>query len=145
MDLLTQSLQVAGAVPAAPYASRMLSTDYKMECPPVGRQFQVWTLPDRPAQNPGEHDWLPRARLGEDADGSLAQKATSQRAPPPADRKASVRKVIEFLRSRGQVGYTPTISTEAQSGYSVMARRSHEVLFDSCGGDGSIPVHFEGT
>ena len=54
MDLLTQSLQVAGAVPAEPYASRMLSADYKMECPPVGRQFQVWVLPDRKLRHPGQ-------------------------------------------------------------------------------------------
>ena len=52
---------------------------------------------------------------------------------------------MEFLRAKGQVGYPPAIWTDAQSGYPVMARQSPGILFDVCGGDGSILVGPEGT
>ena len=44
----------------------------------------------------------------------------------------------------GQMGYPPTMLADAQLGYPVMSRQSPEILFDSCGGGGSILVRPEG-
>lgn len=109
-----------------------------MVCPLVGRIFRVWTLPERMVQIPGQHDWRLGARYGKDAAGSLARTATGVQATPPAAWEASVRKFMEFLCAKGQVGYPPTISAVAKLGYSVMAYQSSDNLFDSCDGDGSM-------
>ena len=53
-------------------------------------------------------------------------------------RKATAREVIEFLRTKGQVGYPLSTATDSQLGYSVMAYQSADVLFGAREGDGSI-------
>ena len=52
---------------------------------------------------------------------------------------------MEFLRAKGQVGYPPTIPTDAQLGYAVIAYHSDDILFDICGEDGSRLVRQEDT
>ena len=52
---------------------------------------------------------------------------------------------MELLRTKGQVGYLPTMSTDAKLSKSVMAYQNHEILFGSCGGHGSISVRLEGS
>ena len=82
--------------------------------------------------------------MGKDADRSSAQEAYSLDATPPAVREASARGVMEFLRGRGQIGYPPRVAAGAQLRYSAMEYQIHEILFGSCGGDGSIMVQREG-
>ena len=57
LDPPTQPLQAAGATPAEPYTFRTLITNCKMERPLVGRDFQVWALPNRVTQKSGQHNW----------------------------------------------------------------------------------------
>ena len=49
------------------------------------------------------------------------------------------------MRTTRQVGYPPSIATDAQPGYSVMAYQSVEILFESCDGGGSILGRLEGS
>ena len=128
MDPLTRALQVAGAVPAEPYTSRILGV-----------------LPGRTGQTTGRHVWRPGGRLGKDADGSLVLGAACLDATPLAVRKASARELREALRAKGRAGCPPAVSTDTQKGYSGAAYQSHDIPFDSCGGDGSILVRLEGT
>ena len=87
-DPLTQALHAAGPIPAEQYAFRMMEANFRMGRPLVGGACHVWTLPERLIQIPGQRDWRPGARLGEDADGSWARKATTLTSTPPAARKA---------------------------------------------------------
>ena len=73
------------------------------------------------------------------------KKATTLNSTPPAAREASAREIIAFLKAKGQVGCPSSITTDAQLGYSEMARQSAEIPFCTCGRDGSILVRLEGS
>ena len=60
------------------------------------------------------------------------------------DRRASAREVIESPGAGGKGGFPPSITADAQLGYSVMACQSGGILPESCVGDGSIFVRLEG-
>ena len=92
-----------------------------MECPLVHRKITAWAFPPHLAQTGYWHKWRFGARLGENADGSFARRATSLASPAPGVRKAPVREVMGGLRARGKVGYPPSLTTDAQLGYEVMA------------------------
>ena len=57
-------------------------------------------------------------------------------ATPPGIRKPGYRQVMEAMRCPGQVGYPPSVATDAQLGFSVMAYHSAEVLSGRCEGGG---------
>ena len=52
---------------------------------------------------------------------------------------------MDVLRSPGQVGYPPSVATDAHLGFPVTAYQSAEVLFDRCEGQGRIPVRLVGN
>ena len=91
------------------------------------------------------HHWRLGARLGPDASGLYSQKVSDLNATPPGSRKAGFREVMEALRCPGQVGCPPSVATDAQKGFPVMAHQSAEVLFDRRYGDGRILVRHTGT
>ena len=88
---------------------------------------------------------MSQARQGEDEDGPWAERATSLNSTPPGDRKAPAREKMEFLKAKGQVGYQPSITTDAQLGNSEMANQSAEILLGFRKGDGSTLVRREGS
>ena len=142
---MTQYSGAAGSIPAEQYTFRALRANTQMERPLVGRASQVRTRPERIVQIPGQRDWRFGPRLGKDAHGLCAQKATTPTEAPPAARQATGRKVTAFLKTDGQVGHPTSISTDAQLGNSVMANQSAGILFGSCKGDGSTRVRLEGS
>ena len=90
-------------------------------------------------------DWRLGARLRGNASGAWSQRATTLASTPPVVRKAAVREVMKVLRARGQVGSRPSVATDAQLRFSVMAYQSASMLFVSRDGDFAILVRFEGT
>ena len=56
-----------------------------------------------------------------------------------AARNVSARDIVDPPQAKGRPGLPPTMEHFAA------AYRSHEILLDGCGGDGSIFVRFEGT
>ena len=120
---LPQASHAAGAAPSVQYVLRTLGSRFQIECPVVGRATQVWNLPARSIQVPAQHDWRLGARVGKDNALSRAQRVTSLSSTPPAAWKASAGKVTEFLHARGQVGYPPSITTDAQFGKGISKRR----------------------
>ena len=83
--------------------------------------------------------------MGRDAYGSWAQGVTSLNSTPAAARKDPAREVMEVLRTKGQVGHPPGISTDAQLGCSAMAYQIAEILPGYFEGDGSILVRLSGS
>ena len=58
----------------------------------------------------------------------------------PAGRAASATEIIDFLNARGLAGYPPSITADAQLGFSLTGNQGAEVLFGPCGGNGAILV-----
>ena len=77
-------------------------------------------------------------QVGRQSTGRLA-------STPPGIKKAVLREVRGVLRSKRHVGYPPSVATDAQLGFSVMARQYAEVLFGRCYGNSYIPVRKDGT
>ena len=100
---------------------RKLGADFQMLRPFVDRNFTVWDLLFRLAQSGDWHDWRLRVRLGRNAAGSWAQRATSPAPAPPGGMRAAIREATEVLRAGGQVGYSRSFTADAQLGYLVMA------------------------
>ena len=112
----------------------------------MGRGFQVWELKNRPSRDEKlRRDWQLGVRPGPNASGLSPQMVPDSDATAPGIREAGFREVVEGLRCPGQAGYPPSVATDAQLGFSVMAYQSAEVLFDRCEGDGHILVRPTGT
>ena len=47
---------------------------------------------------------------------------------PPRVRKGAVREVMEVFRAKGQVGYLPSVATDAQLSFSAMTYQSAAIL-----------------
>ena len=100
---------------------RTLGANFEMARPLVSRDFAARELPLRPA-HPGDcHYWPLGVRLGENATEKWAQRINKLPSTPPGFRKAAFREVTEVLRSKGQLGFPPSVATEAHLGFSVMA------------------------
>ena len=69
------------------------------------------------------------------------QRVTSLASALPRARKEAAREVP----AKGQVGYPPGVTADAQLGYSVMAYQNAAILFGLCEGDSSILVRLAGT
>ena len=101
---------------------RALDENAHMPRPLIGRGFQDWGLKGRAFRNgKSRHDWRLGARLGPNASGIYSQRVSDLGATEPEIRKAGFREVTRVLRCPGQVGYSPSVATDAQLGYSVMA------------------------
>ena len=77
--------------------------------------------------------------------GLHSQMASDLDATPPGIRKVGFRELMGVPRCPGQVGYPPSVATDAQLGFSVLAYQSAEILFDRCEGGGRILVRILGT
>ena len=104
LDPSSQALDAAGAVPAEQYDFRMLGPNYLRERPLVGRASEMWTIRERLIQIPQQHDWRFGPRSGKDANGSRAHGVMSLDSTPAAARKAPARRLLGFLKAKGQVG-----------------------------------------
>ena len=109
--------RAAGAAPARQYVFFAFGPNYYVDRPLVGR---------------ASHSRLvPRSPLGQDAGGARAQRATSLNSTSPAWRAASATEIMDFLNARGLAGYPPSVTADAQLGFS---------LLRPCEGSGSIWV-----
>ena len=84
-------------------------------------------------------------RLGPNASEAYPKRVFDLDATHSGIRKAGFREVIEVLRCPGQVGYLPSVATNAQLGFSVTTYQSAELLFDRRGGSGCVLVRLVGT
>ena len=135
-DLRVTALKAAQAVAVDPREFRAFGENACLLRPLVGRGFQVWELKNRAARDGKmRHNGRLGARLVSNASGLFSQMVSVLNATHPVIRTAGFREVMGVLRSPGQVGYLPIIATDAQLGFSVMARQSAEVLFDPHEGD----------
>ena len=101
---------------------RALTENAPLMRPLVGRGFQVRELKNRASRNwILRRDWRPGVRLRPRAPGIHSQRIYVLDAIPPGIRRAGFREVMEVLRRPGQVGYPPSVVTDAQLGFSAMA------------------------
>ena len=136
MDPLANALMAAIATSVDPGELRALVENAALLRPLRGRGFQVWELAYRVARSGKlRHYW----RLGPYASGLYTPLVPDLDASPPGTSKAGFREVMEALRSPGQPGCPPSVATDTQLGFSVMAYQSAEVLF------GHILVRLLGT
>ena len=91
------------------------------------------------------HDWRAGTHLGPNASGAYSQRVCNLGATLPGIRQAGHREVAEVIRSPGQVGYPPSVATDAQLGFPVMAYQSAELLSGRCEGDGNILARLVGA
>ena len=97
----------------------MLTEGSKVGTPLVGMNFAVWAFKEREESNL-PHGWAVGVRLGPTADGVRTQ---SLKTPPPALRRSPPRGILSLLAVLGQIGYIPSMNTDASLGYSVVAYR----------------------
>ena len=116
-----------------------------MECPPGKRGFAARELPPRAAHLRDFHDWRLGVRLGGNASGEWPQRIYKLPPTHPGASEAVSRAVMGVLRSKGQVGYQPSVAIDAHPGYSAMANQSETISFGSREGDSHILVQFGGT
>ena len=146
MDPPSSALKAARNAKVDPGDFRTLDENAQMLRPLVGRRFQVWELKERASRNStARHDWRLGARLGPKAFGNYSQRVSDLGATSPGIRRAGLGEVVEVIRCPGQVGFPPSVATDAQLGYSVMAYESAEALFGRCEGDGRILARIIGT
>ena len=85
------------------------------------------------------YDWAPPPRE------FFSQWVSDLDVTPPGVRGEGFREVMEVLRSPGQVGYPPSVATDARLGSPVTAYQSAEVLLGRCEGQGGILARLAGT
>ena len=141
MGPLTTALKAAKAERVDPEDFRAPRENASLLRPLIGRGFQVWRLQERIARDGNvSHDWPQGVRPGPNASGAYSQRVFDLGATHPGIRGAGFREVMEVLRGPGKAGYPPSLATDSQLGFSVMAYRLAELLFGRCGGDGHISV-----
>ena len=119
------ALNSAGAPGVDLKEFRTLDVDFALARPSVNRDFLVWELPGRRARAGKEcREW----RLGE-----WPQRIYGLSSAPPRIRKAAFREVIGAHRCKGQVGWPPSVATDARLGFSAMAYQLAEFRSDSAG------------
>ena len=74
------------------------------------------------------YEWRLGVRLGPTAAGELSQHIYDLPSTHPGIRRSGLRGVMDIRRCRRQVGYPPSVATDAQLGLSVMAYQSAELL-----------------
>ena len=128
MGPLAEALKAAQATRVDPGEFRTLDGNASLLRPLFRRDFQVWKPPNRKARY-GEqcHNWRLGVRLGP---GSKC--VSDLDATPPGIRKTGFREVMEVLRSPRQVGYPPSVATDARLGLTEIVRQAAEALFDRC-------------
>ena len=137
----TRTLAVAGADRVDAGAFRALGANSGLLRPLVTRDFQVWWLPGRQARDGKKcHEWRLGVRLGPNTPRELPRRIYELAATPPGIRKTGFRKVMEALRRKGQVGYPPSVATDAQLEFSSMAYQSAGLPLGRCDGGGHILV-----
>ena len=77
-----------------------------------------------------------------DAIGDGANKLESVKCAPPGVCETSVRELLTCLSVPGQVGFPPTMYTDAFLRLSRMGHQSTEVAFGSCEVGRFLPVRF---
>ena len=114
MDPSTTALKVGGATRVDPGEFRTSGENASLLRPLAGRGFQVWDLPERQARDGKvRHSWRLGARLRPSVTGLYARRVFDLDATPPGIRIAGFGEVMEILRSPGQAGYRPVVSTDA--------------------------------
>ena len=101
----------------------MLAGRGDTECSLVDPHYEVWELPDQ--RIPAHFNlFLTGIRLGPKTSEEATNYATSAKRTPPAMREPSIRELMLSFEVQGQVGYPPTMSTDADLGYSPAGNRS---------------------
>ena len=140
LEGLTAALNLAGVRHVETRALRALASNFEMGRPLVNRAFTQWEAPPRHANSGDCRDWRLVVRLGGNASGAWSQRIRELSSNHPGVRIAAFRKVKETLRSRGKVGWPPSVATDAHPGFSVMAYQSGAILFASREWDSHILV-----
>ena len=81
----------------------------------MGKSYEVWSLPKRPAQ--GQHHWRMGVRQGPSANGALHSRLKAQR---PGLRHAGLREILRVLANPGQVGNPASMKTDARLRFAAM-------------------------
>ena len=114
MEPHTGALTVASAECVNAGEFRALDATSILLRPLVGRDFQIWPLPERKACDGKQcREWRLGVRLGPNASGELPQRIYDLAATPPETRKAGFREIAEVHRCKGHVGYPPIVATDA--------------------------------
>ena len=124
LDPLTEALEVARTKRVDPGEFRTLSEDASRLRLFVGRDFQVWEVPARKTRDGKTcHNRRRRVRLGAAVSGFQRRRCweVSRACFGPGFHPPGIREVMGVLRSPAQVGYPPSIATDAHLGFSVMA------------------------
>ena len=103
-DPRSVALEVAVATMVPQEDLRMMGADWDLECPLADTRVQARELQPRHVQREGCHKWRLGARLGLPVNG--------------------VRKLLTFLHAPCQVGFHPTMDTDASLGFSRIAHQS---------------------
>ena len=123
LELLLTALISAGARRVGAQTFSTLGANCAMGRPFTNRDFAVWEWPNREARPGGRHDLRLHVRFGEECTGGWSQRIYEFSSSPPGFRKAESGGVRDAFRSKGQVGYPPSVVPDANLGLSVVANQ----------------------
>ena len=140
------ALAVACAARVGAGDFRTLGSQSGLLRPLVWGKFQARSTPGRKARDwKKRHGWRFGVKLGPRASGEVSQRTYDLDATPLGIRDAGLREATGVIRCKGQVGYPPSVATDALLGFSAMAYQSAELSFGRREGSGRYLARFEGT